>query len=112
MPATYCSCTIAGAHVEMAPSFSRPGHYECMGCGAPEEVVFMTQDAMQEQYTRTGAGFGKIPDQLLQHATLIDDEPGVGPRITPFKEPSIELAKGSGRSLKELEDMGKEIRGG
>lgn len=112
MPLTYCSCITAGIQVVMGPDSSRPGRYICSGCGAPEEVVFSTSEAMQEQYTRTGLGVGNIPENLLMGATLLDDLPGIGPRITPFKDPSIETRTNSGRSLKEIEQMQKEIANG
>ena len=89
---------------------ARPGFYICAGCGAPEEVVKQTADAMQEQYTKTGESWGHVPESLLNQATLIDNEPGVGPRITPFKDPAIETLHGSGRSLKELEQLSKEMQ--
>ena len=111
MGRTYCSCVTSGKIPELAPDNSRPGRYACMGCGATEEVVLATSDAMQEQYTRTGVGAGSIPEHLLSQATLIDNVPGVGPRLTPFKEPAIETLKGSGRSLKEIEQLQLEVTG-
>ena len=109
MPMTYCSCVTSGRQVHMQADMHRPGMFICSGCGAPEEAVMKTMDAMQEQYTKSGKGFGYVPESLLQQATLIDNEPGVGPRITPFNEPAIEFKGRDGRSLKELEELSKEL---
>ncbi len=86
----------------MAPSLTRPGYYNCMGCGAPEEVVFMTQDAMQEQWTKTGLGAGHIPEHLMAAAHMIDSGPMKGLAASIYDEPAIEGLKRS-RSLKEIE---------
>ena len=111
MPLDYCSCVCAGKRVELELDLHRPGFYICSGCGAPEEVVQRTADLMQEDYTKTGRGFGHVPESLLLKATLIDSTPEAGPRVTPFQEPWVESQHHSGRSLKELEQMAKEVNG-
>ncbi len=110
MPLTYCSCAVAGRVVHLAPDPSRPGKYICEGCGAPEEVVLVTMDDVQEQYTRTGEPLGKIPEHLLAQATILDLPDG--PHASIGKEPAIETLRGGGRSVKEIEQRQKEIAGG
>ena len=107
MPLTYCSCAVAGRVVHLAPDPGRVGKYICEGCGAPEEVVLTTMDAMQEQYTKTGEGPGRVPEPLMAQATLLDLPSGLHASIAT--EPAIETLKGSGRSLKEIEQKQREI---
>ena len=110
MPLTYCSCACAGTKVVMKLDLARPGKYICSGCGAPEEVVWMTMDAVQDDYTKTGRGVGCIPESLLAQvasATLIEEDGQV--KASPFKEPWVEGEKDSGRSLKELVEKHREI---
>ncbi len=109
MPLTYCSCATEGRIVHMEPDGARPGFFICAGCGAPEEVVLMTMDAMQDQYTKTGIT-GRVPEHLLAQAHIIETPDGLHASIA--KEPAIEWQKGSGRSLKEIEQKQKEIADG
>ena len=110
MPLTYCSCACAGTRVVLQLDLTRPGKYVCSGCGAPEEAVWMTMDLMQEEYTKEGKGYGRIPEQLLQQATLIEENGQL--KALPFKEPWVEGQHDSGRSLKELTEKHKEIADG
>ena len=111
MPRSYCSCAAAGRTPRLSLDLIRPGKYVCNGCGAPEEVVLMTQRAMDEEWIKTGRGFGFIPESLIAPGTIIADEPG-GPKVLPYKEPWVEGQFDSGRSLEELVRKHKEIADG
>ncbi len=109
MPLTYCACACTGKQVHMELDLKRPGKYRCSDCGAPEEVVWETMNAVQEEYTKTGRGFGFVPESLLSGATLIEENGE--PRVIPFREPWVEGPHDSGRSLKELAEKHREIVG-
>jgi len=112
MPATYCSCVTNGAIARMEVDGSRnePGivRYVCKGCGAPEEAVMLTMDAMQDQWTKGGPGHGKIPESLLANATFIEENGQV--KVLPQPEMSVEGQFDSGRSLKELAEIHQMIK--
>ena len=108
MPLTYCTCATAGRIPHLSLDAHRPGKYICNGCGAPEEAVFATQRAMDEDWAKYGKGPGHIPESLMAPGTIITDEPG-GPKVLPYKEMYVEGQKDSGRSLAELVRKHKEI---
>lgn len=108
MPQTYCSCVCAGKNVRMALDLNRPGKYVCIGCGAPEEAVLLTTQAMDDEWIKNGRGFGFVPESLIEAATIIENEPG-GPKILPYKEMWVEGQADSGRTMAELVQKHKEI---
>ena len=111
MPMTYCSCITRGQIAHLVPDPGRVGFYICSGCGAPEEVVNRTYEEVQMQYTRTGEGFGRIPESLLSDVKIVTNPDG-SLRADPYKDPAIEFKGHSGLSLKEIEAIGQEINGG
>ena len=83
----------------------------CIGCGAPEEVVKETMEAVQKEYTHNGSPAGTIPESLLADAPVFIEEDGQV-RASPFHEPWVEGPTDSGRSIAELVAKHKEIRDG